>query len=493
MPGEIRFLLNGEETTVRLGDPTRTVLQLLRYDLRATGTKEGCAEGDCGACTVVLGSIEDEGTVRYRPVNACILFAPELHGRELITVEGLSQQEGEDVHPVAQALVKSHGSQCGFCTPGFVMALYAHYINGRSCDRESLKTALAGNLCRCTGYGPILEAGKRMREEGPPADQRLPSPVERLHAVAPSTAFSFEGACSVTGKPKRYHAPADLNELAVLLEERPDAVLTAGATDVGLWITKQQRRLEDVVSLTRIRELRRIDEDEEAMRFGAAVSLESVMERVRPHYPDFGEVLRRFGSVQIREGATIGGNIANGSPIGDSMPLLIALGATVELRKGKASREIPLEDLYIDYGKQDRAPGEFVEAVRLPKPRPGLVFKAYKISKRYDQDISAVCGAFALTLDKGKIVSARIAFGGLAPIPKRAGQTEAALEGKVWDDYTLEGAMAALSIDYTPISDMRGSAAYRQRIAQNLLRKAWLESTGDKRPVRVRPAEAVGG
>jgi len=217
------------------------------------------------------------------------------------------------------------------------------------------------------------------------------------------------------------------------------------------------------------------------------------MERVRPHYPDFGEVLRRFGSVQIREGATIGGNIANGSPIGDSMPLLIALGATVELRKGKASREIPLEDLYIDYGKQDRAPGEFVEAVRLPKPRPGLVFKAYKISKRYDQDISAVCGAFALTLDKGKIVSARIAFGGLAPIPKRAGQTEAALEGKVWDDYTLEGAMAALSIDYTPISDMRGSAAYRQRIAQNLLRKAWLESTGDKRPVRVRPAEAVGG
>jgi len=489
MTEKLRFILNGEERAVRLTDPTRTLLQLLRYDLRLTGTKEGCAEGDCGACTVVLGRIEDGGLV-YRPVNACILFAPEIDGCEVITVEGLSGTDGA-LHPLQQAMVDTNASQCGFCTPGFVMALYAHGVNGRSCDRAALKDAIAGNLCRCTGYGPILEAGERMTTFAPALRRDGAARAAQLAGLARKNPLDLSGECPLTGAPMRYRMPETVEALAAILEESPETTLVAGATDVGLWVTKQHRRLADIVSLSRIDALRRVEETDEAVVFGATVPLAEVMARVAPHYPDFGELLRRFGAVQVRESGTIGGNVANGSPIGDSMPALIALGASVRLRIGRDRREIPLEDLYIDYGKQARAPGEFVEAVRLPKPRPGLVFKAYKISKRFDQDISALCAAFALEIEDGRVGHARIAFGGMAPIPARASATEAALAGRPWTEQTLAEAMAALGEDFAPISDMRGSAEYRLKVARNLLRKAWLETAGEAGPIRLAGREAV--
>ena len=487
----IRFSLNCSEVEIALEDPTRTALELLRYDLRLTGTKEGCAEGDCGACTVVLGALE-AGEVVTRAVNACILFAPELDGREVITVEGLRGVDG-DLHPVQAAMVEAHGSQCGFCTPGFVMALYAHYLDDAPCDRQSLKDAIAGNLCRCTGYGPILAAGEAMGASGP---RRVPDRAAaraRLLALQRTEPLEITGRCPATGEPMRYRMPHNTDQLAAMLADTPKATLVAGATDVGLWVTKRHRRLGDVISLSRIPELRRIEESGDALLFGATVPIAEMMERMAPLYPDFGELLRRFGGVQVRASGTIGGNIANGSPIGDSMPALIALGAELVLRKGAARREIPLEDLYIDYGKQACAPGEFVEAVRVTKPREGLVFKAYKISKRFDQDISAVCGAFALEIVGGTVESARICYGGVAAVPKRAHAAEAALAGQRWNEAGVAAAVAALERDFTPISDMRASAGYRMETARNLLRKAWRESGETVPPLRLARADACHG
>jgi xanthine dehydrogenase small subunit len=475
----IRFLLDGEVRELTDIDPTLTVLNMLRYDLRRIGTKEGCAEGDCGACTVVLGDLED-GRVRFRAVNACILFAPMLDGRALFTVESLKGDGA--LHPIQQAMVVSHASQCGFCTPGFVMSLYAHQREGAATDCRTLKDALAGNLCRCTGYGPILAAGLAM---GADPDARL---VEAL--AVELAAIRGTGSLEVEHGSRRFLAPRTTAEFAAAVEAHPDATILAGGTDVGLWVTKQHRTLPTVISLGEVAELRRVEDLGEAVRIGAGVRYADAEAVFGDLHPEFGELLRRFGGLQVRNLGTICGNIANGSPIGDMPPALIAAGATLVLRKGAATRTLPLEAYFLAYGEQDRAPGEFVEAVIVPKIPAGRVFRLYKLSKRFDQDISAVCAGLSIGVEAGRVTDARIAFGGMAATPKRAAACEAALAGQPWSEATVRLAADALAQDFQPIDDMRASAAYRLRAAQNLLLKAWYESAGAA-PTRVLEAEAV--
>ncbi|HKP77938.1 MAG TPA: xanthine dehydrogenase small subunit [Phenylobacterium sp.] len=471
----IRFVMDGEIRELSDIDPTLTVLNLLRYDLRRTGTKEGCAEGDCGACTVVLGELE-AGRVRFRAVNACILFAPILDGRALFTVESLGREGA--LHPVQRAMVDLHASQCGFCTPGFVMSLYALQREGAARDTNSLKDALAGNLCRCTGYGPILAAGQAME----PAGEDDAGLARALAAIQPTEGLALEH------RGRRFFAPRSADELAAVLEAHPDATVLAGGTDVGLWATKQQRVLPTLVSLNDCADLRTIDDLGEALRIGAAVRYADAHAALARLSPEFDELLRRLGGLQVRNLGTVCGNLANGSPIGDMPPALIAAGARIVLRKGARRRELPLEDFFLAYGKQDRQPGEFIEAVVVRKPAPGRVFKIAKLSKRFDQDIAAVCLGMSVGVEAGRVTDARIAFGGMAATPKRATACEAALIGKPWARETVETAVAALARDFTPISDMRASANYRLEAAGNLIRRAFLESGGVG---RLRSLEAV--
>jgi xanthine dehydrogenase small subunit len=465
MTRPIRFLLDGEVRELGDVDPTLTVLNLLRYDLRRTGTKEGCAEGDCGACTVALAELED-GEVSFRAVNACILFAPMLDGRALITVESLARDKV--LHPVQQAMVDNHASQCGFCTPGFVMSLYAHQRMGAPAGSAELKDALAGNLCRCTGYGPILAAGQAMGAD--PEAAEIPALKAALAAIQPETALDLQAGG------RRFQAPRTLDALATAIAADPEATILGGATDVGLWVTKQHRVLPSIISINEVAELRRIEDLGEAIRIGAAVRYADAHAALADLYPELGELLRRLGGLQVRNAGTVCGNIANGSPIGDMPPALIAAGATLVLRHGKAQRTLPLEDYFLAYGKQDRAPGEFVEAVIVPKPTAGRVFKIFKLSKRFDQDISAVCAGISIGLADGRITDARIAFGGMAATPKRARACEAALAGRPWTEAAVTVAAEALAEDFQPIDDMRASAAYRLQAAKNLLIRAFLES-----------------
>ena len=481
MRHKIRFRLGREAREIADIDPTMTVLDYLRLVERRCGTKEGCAEGDCGACTVVLARPEGEG-LRYEAVNSCIQFVPTLDGCQLITVEDLKDADGA-LHPVQQALVDTHGSQCGFCTPGFVMSLFALYRNEAGADRARIDDVLAGNLCRCTGYAPIVEAAKRMYAIGDRAAD--PFAREEGRTAAALRELDDGETLSVGRDGRRCFAPTTLDGLAELLVRHPDACVLAGGTDVGLWVTKEQRVLETVIYLGRVAELSRLAETPAAIEIGAGVSYSDAMAAIARHYPDFGEVIRRLGSVQIRNAGTLGGNVANGSPIGDSPPALIAAGATLHLRRGADRRAMPIEDFFLDYGKQDRRPGEFVEKIVLPKPAPGARFRNYKISKRFDQDISAVCGAYSLRLEDGGVAEVRIAYGGMAAVPRRAFACEGALAGRPWTRTTVESGMAALAEDFAPITDWRASREYRTRVAANLLLKLYVETSDEAGETRL--------
>jgi len=475
MADAVRYLLDGQPRIAAGSDPTTTVLEHLRGDLRRVGTKEGCAEGDCGACTVVVGSLEG-GAVVWRAVNSCIQFLPMIDGKALVTVESLSPAGA--LHPVQRAMVTHHASQCGYCTPGFVMSLYARAVGGAGTD-ASIDEVLAGNLCRCTGYGPIVAAAEATTPESAPD---VGAALAGLRREAP-LALSFDDALG--GVVRRWFAPRTVSELARLALEHPDAVLLAGATDVGLWVTKQHRALETIIFLGNIAELKRIEHTVERLRIGAGATYSDVLPALTRLSPDLAAMVRRLGSTQVRNAGTVGGNIANGSPIGDMAPALIALGSTLHLRRGEETRDLPLEAYFLGYGRQDRRPGEFVEAVTAPRPRDGSIFKVFKLSKRFDQDISAVCGAFALTVEAGFVRAARIAFGGMAATPRRAVGCEATLLGRPWTADTVEAAAAALDDDFQPIDDLRASATYRRLAAGNLLRKVLAETSSPASATRV--------
>ena len=478
----LRFVLDGEVVEVTNPGPTRTLLEFLREDLGRTGTKEGCAEGDCGACTVVVAEPGADGRLHARAVNACIQFLPTLDGKELLTVESLRGADGS-LHPVQQAMVACHGSQCGFCTPGFVMSLFALYKNARDPGRVAIDDALAGNLCRCTGYRPIVAAARDMYRRAPARaeDWRLqpfgagPAGDDEQHRVAALRALEDERLLAVERDGRRFLAPRDAVTLAELLHAYPDATLLAGGTDVGLWVTKQHRDLDTVIWTGRVRELRTLDDGEAALTVGAALSFAELLPTLNRHYPALEELWLRFASPPIRNAATLGGNVANGSPIGDSMPALLALDARLKLRSATGSRELALADFYLDYRKTALAPGEFVEKLVLPKLGEHDRLASYKVSKRFDQDISAVCAAVRLGFDGETVATARVAFGGMAAIPQRASGCEAALTGRPFDAEALADAMAALDDDFDPISDMRASDEYRRRVAKNLLKRCQRE------------------
>lgn len=453
---DISFLLNGESVVLRDVSPTRTALDWLREERGLRGTKEGCNEGDCGACTVMVTDAQGS-----RAVNACILFLPQLHGKALRTVEGIAGPDGTP-HPVQQAMVDHHGSQCGFCTPGFVVSMATAHLNGDTGHDD----ALAGNLCRCTGYAPIVRAAEAATSV--PVPEWMSAEKELLSRLSADTG--------------RLAAPETADELARLFEESPEATLVAGATDVGLWVTKQLRELDKVIFLNRCADLQEIEVTEHALRIGAGVTMDRVLTLMKEHYPSYAEMLRRYGSAQVRAAATIGGNIANGSPIGDNPPALIALGATLHLRKGDTRRDMPIAEFFVEYGKQDRRPGEFVEAVTIPRKADRL--RVYKLSKRFDQDISAACGAFWIVTQNDRVTEARIAFGGMAGTPKRATHVEQALIGKPWTEDTVMAASGEFDKDYQPMSDMRASAGYRLEAARNMLIRYLIADLGVATDVR---------
>jgi xanthine dehydrogenase small subunit len=426
----------------KLVEPTRTVLQYLREDLRRTGSKEGCAEGDCGACTVVIAELTGD-ELRYRAVNACIQFLPTLDGKALFTVESLKAADGS-LHPVQQSMVDYHGSQCGFCTPGFIMSMYALYKNNPAPGRSDIDDALSGNLCRCTGYRPIIEACLHMYDYPAPQDneQQL---RKQLLGLRRATGQSLELERG------RYYAPASVDELASLYQQHPSAQILAGGTDVGLWVTKQLRELPVIIYLGNVVELSQIKSNQDNIEVGAAVTLSDACDAICTQYPEFTEMFRRFASVPVRNAGTLVGN-------GDDV------------------REMALEDLYLDYMKNVMQPGEFIEAIEIPARDEHLALRCYKLSKRFDQDISAVCAAFAIRLDGDIVSEIRIALGGMAAIPKRALLTEKLLTGGKWDESSLTAGMEKLAEDFAPLSDMRASADYRGRATANLLYRFYLET-----------------
>ncbi|RRV05628.1 xanthine dehydrogenase small subunit [Pseudomonas sp. v388] len=479
----IQFLLNQELKTEHTLDPNMTVLTYLREQAHRPGTKEGCASGDCGACTVVVGELhsgaDGEAQLRYRSINACLTFMATLHGRQLISVEDLKHQG--HLHSVQKAMVDCHGSQCGFCTPGFVMSLFALQKNSTTPDAERTHEALAGNLCRCTGYRPILAAA-RQACDAPAADQfdqRQTLTISRLQAIAPSATAELNDG------DKRCLLPLTVSDLAGLFMVHPEARLLAGGTDLALEVTQLHKPLPTMIYVGHVAAMKKIEHFDDRLEIGAAVALSDCHAALAAEYPDFGELLQRFASLQIRNQGTLGGNIGNASPIGDSPPLLIALGARLVLRKGARQRELALEDYFIDYRITARQEGEFIEKIVVPTARPDAVFRAYKVSKRLDDDISAVCAAFWLKIEGAVISDARVAFGGMAAIPKRAAACERALIGAAWSTATVEQACAALADDFTPLSDFRASKEYRLLSAQNLLRKCFIELQTPHVPTRV--------
>ncbi len=500
----IRFFHRGKTVDVSGVHPTRSVLDWLREDAHCTGTKEGCNEGDCGACTVVIGELAEAGGLKLQTVNACIQFLPTLHGKALFTVEDLKDQcqahaagetevQAQDkrphpvhrLHPVQQAMVDCHGSQCGFCTPGFVMSLWSayehHQAEGTLPTRQQLADDLSGNLCRCTGYRPILDAGQRMFDL-PPVRLDAQPVVAALTALQGN--LQQEGldyAAPLGARIDHFHAPRTLAQLAALRVQKPGAQLLSGSTDVGLWVNKQFRDLGDIIYVGDVAEMKTIEARADELYIGAGASLEAAFEALVQRVPSLQDVWLRFASPPIRHAGTMGGNVANGSPIGDSPPVLMSLDAEIELRRGDAVRRMPLPDFYVDYMKNQLQPGEFVQGLAVPLAAMRRQVRAYKISKRFDCDISALCAGFAVELEEGSdtVKAVRLAFGGMAATVKRAAQAEAALVGKPWTQASVNAAKLALAQDFKPLSDMRASADYRLQVAQNLIQRLWLETRAD--------------
>jgi len=472
----VRFVLDGKIVEAQGERRTTTVLDYLREQLHRTGTKEGCAEGDCGACVVMVGELNAAGNgVEYVPVNSCIQLLPTLDGKSVKTIESLKKADGA-LHPVQDEMIKCHGSQCGFCTPGIVMSLVNLVQVLPSPSRQHITDALSGNLCRCTGYTPIIDAAFKAVEKkselklNDHADVALLKEIQRAHTPT----LTLDGDIIVqpvvrTKKGNEFLSPSTLAEVADYLLKNPTTTLLAGSTEIGLQVNKKFSRPEHIMYLGNVAELRQVTETAHAWRMGAAVSLTQVETLIGKAYPDFAEVLRRFGSPPIRSTATLAGNIANGSPIGDSMPCLMALGASLVLRRGDKTRKVLLENFYTGMKKNVLEAGEFIEAVELPKPVSGQVFRAHKVSKRFEQDISATCAAISYTLKGGKLSGVKLAYNGLAPSPCRAPELEAVLEGKAPAAVKAADLDAAITASFTARDGLRATWAYRALVARNLV------------------------
>ena len=468
----LSFILNGEVQRINHIAGDVPVLSWLRQTQRLTGSKEGCAEGDCGACTAVIVKKGADGRLVFRAVNSCILLMGMVEGSALITIEGITDPKG-GLHPCQQAMVEYHGSQCGFCTPGFVMSLYAAWCNGNGLDEASIDQTLAGNLCRCTGYRPIIDAGLSLNNMAMPEWE-----TARYQALAQMIDdISHNEIVDISAQNKRFTIPHSASDFARYVADYSDAVIVSGATDIGLWITKQHRQMEHMIWTGNVPEFSQIIELDGMLVVPPAITHQQLLPIVAERWPAIASLLARFGSEQVRNSGTVCGNIANGSPIGDMPPALIALNASVQLRHGSAERIVPLETFFIEYGRQDRQKGDFVSAILIPLDEaPNL--RCYKLSKRFDQDISAVMMAANIYVDNGIITEAVFAFGGMAAIPKRAHAIEQALIGQRCELACFEAAASLLADNFSPIADMRGSAEYRRQAAQNLVIKYGLEMNG---------------
>ena len=470
-PPTLRFVLGHRPHALPDVAPDRTLLDVLREDLRCTAVKEGCASGDCGACTVAVAEAEEGGRLHWRAINSCIRLAHSVEGMAVFTAEDIAG-EGGRLHPAQRAMLECHGSQCGFCTPGFVMSLFALHRqrDGAAVSRDEALHALSGNLCRCTGYRPILDAAQTMHHwPDVPLDesgllQQLKLLAQDGRAPAADSASNF------------YATPTTLAELLRLRAAHPQALIAAGTTDVGLWVTKQHRRFGQIIDVTRVTELRRIERGAHSLSIGAAASLTEAFDALADSRPQLNPFFDRFAGLPVRESGTLGGNVANGSPIGDSMPLLIALGATLVLASTRGERTLPIEDFYLAYRKTALAPDEVLARIEVPQPTPHEWLRADKISKRFEDDISAVCLAVALQVEDDRIHSARIGAGGVAAVPARAIQTEAALAGQQCAEAIFDAAASMLEAEFKPLSDMRASSAYRRAVLGNLLRRGWQQS-----------------
>ena len=475
MTTPLRFIKRGETVTLANVPPSRTLLEVLREDLGSTATKEGCGEGDCGACTVVLGEKDGDG-MSYKAVNSCIRLAHSVDGMAVWTAEDIASADGAP-HPAQTAMVECHASQCGFCTPGFVMSLFAMYQNhtrkGRAITRELAQEELSGNLCRCTGYRPILDAAQQLHEL-PVFKLDEAYLLSKLEQLTPT----YIGIKGDFMDDLAYQSPLTLESLLHARAARPTAQIVAGATDVGLWVTKQHRQFDQIIDVTKVAELREVRDCSQHIAIGAAVTLNNAFVALVKQRPQLHDFAARFAGLPVRNSGTLGGNVANGSPIGDSMPLLIALRANVVLMSNRASREMPLEQLYTGYRQNVMAPDEVLAWINVPKPTPHEFMRIYKISKRFDDDISAVCLAINLHIDNNTIVSASIGVGGVAATPVRAIKTEASCAGKYWSKATIDHLKSVLRAEFSPISDMRASSAYRTQVLGNLLERYWLESQG---------------
>ncbi len=467
----LQFSINGVKNNVEAISPTTTVLDYIRDKLALTGTKEGCAEGDCGACTIVMAETSN-GHTRYQAVNSCLLLLPQIAGKNIITVEGLENKTDENhksLDPVQYAMAQSDGTQCGFCTPGFVMSLFALRKSNKKPTEAVIHDALAGNLCRCTGYRPIVDAAKEACVGSPNKDVFETFPL-----------FSKYGSDK-----QAFYAPKNIEEMTNVYDANPTATILCGGTDVGLEVSKERKMIEEIIYTSHVAELLQITETETDITFGAAVTYSNALPYIEKLFPSFATLVTRIGSIQIRNVGTIGGNIGNASPIGDTLPCLIALDATITLCSKVGERSLAVGEFFLDYRKTVMKEGEFITNVRIPKLGPSQKFRTYKISKRYDQDISAVIGAYRLDFDGDTIAKAWVAYGGLAPIPKRASRCEKSLTAKKWNIVTLRSASRKISEDFQPISDFRATKDYRLKVAANLFERLYqdLENPGQPNDV----------
>ena len=466
----ISFIHNNRIVKIKNPNPNETLLNYIRTSLKKTGTKEGCAEGGCGACTVVVGELKGH-EISYSAINSCITFLPTLQGKQLILVEDLILKDGS-LHPVQQAMVDYHGSQCGFCTPGFVMALFSMYKKYSEFNEEVIKDSISGNLCRCTGYQPIINAAKSLKNKNDYFGANKQNTVNLLKKIS-------NKSIAIYTNNKKYFAPKSIQELKKIIKKNSDAVFLSGGTDLSLSVTKERKSINSIIYMNSVRDLSYIKNNNQYIEVGASTPLIDLEDYIKKYYPDFTKILKRYGSPQIRNVGTVAGNIATASPIGDCLPLLLSLNAQVVLQDIKKTKILNLDNYFISYRKTQLKKGQFIQAVRIPLFKNNI-FKAYKISKRFDDDISSVCAAFNLEIVKNKVKSIRIAYGGMAAVPKRAISCEKVFLNSFFTEDILSKGKEALKKDFKPISDMRASGLYRMEVAKNLLEKCFVEIKENK-------------